>query len=138
MDAMARLPWWVCAALAGATYVALHALALRPYTILVDPGDVFAALAGFLVGGVMESLQYVVPALCLSALLARLAQVPAAPAEPEAGGDFPADAGNGMTAWEFERMTAGGLRIVRRSRGQAVHGPRAIAPAADHPALRAS
>jgi restriction system protein len=123
MDALARLPWWVCAALAVFTHVALHALSLRPQAIVVDPGDVGAALGGFLVGGVLESLQYLVPALCMSALLARLTRLPAAAAGPEDSGNFPADAGNGMTAWEFESMTAGGLRIVRRSRGKRFAAP---------------
>ena len=70
-DAMAHLPWWACVALAGFAYVALHSLALRPYAIVVAPDDVGAALAAFLVGGGMESLQYVVPALCLSLLPSR-------------------------------------------------------------------
>ncbi|GAB3646575.1 hypothetical protein [Ramlibacter alkalitolerans] len=71
-----RLAWGAWIALAAVSYLALHALALRPQTIDVDAADVGAALAGFLLGGVVESLQYAVPALCLSALLGRLAHVP--------------------------------------------------------------
>jgi restriction system protein len=117
LDAVARLPWWVAVVLAGCSYVVLHCLALRPQTIVVDPGDVRAALAAFLVGGVMESLQYVVPALCLSAVLARLARLPAEVAGSGGCANLPAPAVNAMTAWEFERLTTGGLR-VRRPRGK--------------------
>jgi hypothetical protein len=90
---MAHLPWGAWTSLAGVSYVALHALARRPQTIVVDPGDVCAALASFLLGGVVESLQYVVPSLCLSALLVRLALVPEARIGPGAIHDWPADGG---------------------------------------------
>ncbi|MEJ8839540.1 hypothetical protein [Ramlibacter sp. AN1133] len=110
---MQRLPWWAWLALAVFSYGALHALALRPQTIVVDPGDVGAALAAFLLGGVAESLQYVVPAVCLSVLLAQLARIPAEAGAPEGTNPFLADGGDGMTAWEFERLTSGGLRAVR-------------------------
>jgi hypothetical protein len=112
MDAMARLPWGLWVGLAVLSHIALHALALRPYAIMVDPGTVGAALAYFLVGGLVASLQYLVPALCLSALLARLAQGPGA-IRPDRKVSYPADTGEGLRAWQFEQPTAAGLHSPR-------------------------
>ena len=113
MGGMAHLPWWMWLALAALSYLVLHALALRPQMILVEPADVRAALAAFLVGGVEESLQYVAPALCMSALLAGVAQIPWVTTGCDHSDIFRADGDNGMTAWDFERLTAGGLRSAR-------------------------
>ena len=77
MGVMRCLPWWACVALAAFTYVALHSLALRPRTIIVESGAIYSAVAGFLVGGLMESLQYLLPAVWICPLLARLARLPA-------------------------------------------------------------
>ena len=110
------LPWWVWPVLAAFSYFALHAMALRPYAIVVDPGDVGAALAAFLVAGAAESLQYVLPALCVSVLIARLAPLPAEALGPEWARSHAAVADNAMTTWEFERLTSGGLRLARRPR----------------------
>ena len=114
MDALARLPWWLCVTLAGLSHFALHAMALRPQTIVVDPGGVGAALAGFALAGAVESLQYVVPALCISALLARGIPIPEWAGRAHGSESEPADAAHASTACEF--VAGGGLRMVRRAR----------------------
>ena len=76
-ETLARLAWWACLGLGAISSFGLHAMGERPYAIVVDPGGIGTALADYLVGGVMESLQYVVPALCVSALLVHLARLPA-------------------------------------------------------------
>jgi hypothetical protein len=113
--AMAAVPAWACLPLAVFAYFALHALALRPQAIVVDPGSVAAIVGACVLGGVLESLQYAVPVLCVSALL--LSRVGAAMAAPHAADASPAAAGNGMSTWEYERLTAGGLRVAR-ARGE--------------------
>jgi hypothetical protein len=114
--ALGRLPCWLGVALAVASYCVLHGLSMRPQAIDVDESSVRVMVAATLLGGFRESLQFLVPALCLSALLGRLLRLPAV------GGAAvlcAVDAGNAMTAWEFEQLAGGGLR-ARRRRGRAV------------------
>jgi hypothetical protein len=114
LDTLGRLPWWLCVAVGIVSYCALHALSMRPQAIVVDEAGVGAMLAALLLGGLGESLQLFVPALCLSALLAGFLRRPALCGEAD---PCVAGADNAMTAWEFERLTGGGLR-ARRRRGR--------------------
>ena len=114
LDAVARLPWWACVWLAIFSYVALHALTLRPQAIVTDDGSVALLVGEWLAGGLWNSLQLLVPALCLSALLAKRLRLRTAAADTTPGG---VDAARAMSAWEFERLAGGGLR-ARRPRGK--------------------
>jgi hypothetical protein len=112
---LGRLACWLCVALAVVSFCALHALSMRPQAIDLDERSVGVMVAVLLLGGFRESLQFLVPALCLSALLGRLLWLPAV------GGAAvlcAVDAGNPMTTWEFEQLAGGGLR-ARRRRGRA-------------------
>lgn len=70
LDLLALLPWWICVALAGASYVFLHRLAVVPPTadLVGRPGDMMAAVIqkGFIFG--LASIgQYLLPLMCLVA-----------------------------------------------------------------------
>ncbi len=70
LDLLALLPWWICVALAGASYVFLHRLAVVPPTadLVGRPGDMMAAVIqkGFIFG--LASIgQYLLPFMCLIA-----------------------------------------------------------------------
>jgi restriction system protein len=117
LDTMAGLPWWACVVPAVLSYLVLHALASRPQAIVVDEGAVVLLMTGHLLAAaVWNSLELLVPALCLSALLAQALRIPH---ELEMDGPCGADAAPGMSTWEFERLASGGLR-ARRLRGKSV------------------
>lgn len=70
LDLLALLPWWICVALAGASYMFLHSLAVVPPTadLVGRPGDMMAAVIqkGFIFG--LASIgQYLLPLMCLIA-----------------------------------------------------------------------
>jgi hypothetical protein len=101
--AIAGIPLWVCVVLALASHFFLHALATRSHLILTDPEQVHSVLPCLVLQALFLNLHYLAPlVLVVGVPLLRCiaaARVPAA-----------ADAGNAMTACEFEALTAGGLR----------------------------
>jgi restriction system protein len=111
-DFVARMPWWVCLAPAIASYLLLHAIAVRPQTIIMDPSRVAAELPWLVVGWVADALQFVVPAACLlSGAMVRGARDLLSTEHPHAH-----HAEHAMTRVEFEMLTSGGLRMHRRPR----------------------
>ncbi|ULR90232.1 restriction endonuclease [Comamonas sp. B21-038] len=70
LDLLARLPWWICVALAGASYVFLHGLAVVPPTaeLAGRPSDmVVATVQKGLIFGLASIGQYLLPLMCLIA-----------------------------------------------------------------------
>lgn len=103
------------AALAISSYLLLHAVAMRPRVLVIDPSQFGPALPGLVLGWMAESLQFVLPVLLLfGAAPVRRARSFLAPTAA-----VPVHAGQGMTGFEFERLIGGGLRFPRRARGHA-------------------
>ncbi|WP_312834619.1 restriction endonuclease [Comamonas sp.] len=70
LDLLALLPWWVCVALAAASYVFLHGLAVVPPTaeLAGRPSDmVVATVQKGLIFGLASIGQYLLPFMCLIA-----------------------------------------------------------------------
>lgn len=70
LDLLALLPWWVCVALAAASYVFLHGLAVVPPTaeLAGRPSDmVVATVQKGLIFGLASIGQYLLPLMCLIA-----------------------------------------------------------------------
>nr|WP_312990255.1 restriction endonuclease [Comamonas koreensis] len=70
LDLLALLPWWICVALAGASYVFLHRLAVVPPTaeLAGRPADMMAAaVQKGLIFGLASIGQYLLPFMCLVA-----------------------------------------------------------------------
>ncbi|PWB21248.1 restriction endonuclease [Comamonas sp. JNW] len=70
LDLLALLPWWICVALAGASYVFLHRLAVVPPTadLAGRPADMMAAVVQKgLIFGLASIGQYLLPLMCLVA-----------------------------------------------------------------------
>lgn len=70
LDLLARLPWWICVALAAGSYVFLHRWAVVPPTadLVGRPGDMMAAvMQKGLVFGLASIGQYLLPIMCLLA-----------------------------------------------------------------------
>jgi restriction system protein len=99
-------------ALALSSYLLLHELAMRPRVLVTDPSQFGPALPGLLLGYLAQSLEFVVPVLLLcGGALVRRARSFLQPAAP-----VPACAAQGMSGFEFEYLTRGGLRLPRRAR----------------------
>ncbi|WP_182342374.1 restriction endonuclease [Comamonas koreensis] len=70
LDLLALLPWWICVALAGASYVFLHRLAVVPPTadLAGRPAEMMAAVVQKgLIFGLASIGQYLLPLMCLVA-----------------------------------------------------------------------
>ncbi|WP_021026387.1 restriction endonuclease [Comamonas sp. B-9] len=70
LDLLALLPWWICVALAGASYVFLHRWAVVPPTaeLAGRPADMMAAVVQKgLIFGLASIGQYLLPLMCLIA-----------------------------------------------------------------------
>jgi len=70
LDLLALLPWWICVALAAASYVFLHGLAVVPPTaeLAGRPSDVVVAtVQKGLIFGLASIGQYLLPLMCLIA-----------------------------------------------------------------------
>lgn len=70
LDLLALLPWWICVALAAASYVFLHGLAVVPPTaeLAGRPSDmVVATVQKGLIFGLASIGQYLLPLMCLIA-----------------------------------------------------------------------
>ncbi|QMV74413.1 restriction endonuclease [Comamonas piscis] len=70
LDLLAMLPWWICVALAAASYFFLHPWAVVPPTadIAGRPGDMMAAVVQKgLIYGLASIGQYLLPFMCLIA-----------------------------------------------------------------------
>jgi len=95
--AVARTPGWACLVLALASYFALHPLAMRPQTIVMDFSHLATVLPGLLASSLAESLQYAVPLLCLLGvpLAKRIAALESCAEVPP----------NAMSASEFALLT---------------------------------
>ena len=63
---IARLPWWLCVALALASYLWLHSVAVSPIPAVTEPKQLNALVAGSVWRGFALIGQYLLPLLCLA------------------------------------------------------------------------
>ena len=66
MDLIALLPWWAGVALALASYMALHAIAIRPLPSVQNPQQIGALATTAIWQGLATAGQYILPLLCLA------------------------------------------------------------------------
>lgn len=112
MDLVALLPWWAGVALAVISFVAFHALAVRPTAAVSAPNQLGAAVPTMILSGLAGALQYIAPMLCLIGALVSFARRRRRAALVESVTKSPgADALNGMTWQEFEMLTAEAFRL---------------------------
>lgn len=69
LDLAARLPWWLCLALAAIGYLSLHALAVSPPPEIRSSTDIGNAFVPIMLRGAAQVGQYVVPVLFTAAAI---------------------------------------------------------------------
>jgi restriction system protein len=65
MDLVALLPWWAGVLLALVSYLALHAIAIQPVTVSVNPSQIGATMTSAIWKSFASAGQYLLPLLCL-------------------------------------------------------------------------
>lgn len=111
IDLVSRLPWWVGVALAGLSYLVLHAFATSPVAVL-KPDDLGGMMTGAVFRGLATVAQYGVAVVCLFGAVVsvwrrrqRRELVDNVVASQASG------ALNGMSWREFEMLVGEGFRL---------------------------
>src|SRR4051812_26238844 len=112
MDVVALLPWWGGVALAFASYVSFHWLAVRPQPVITNPGQVADLLPHMFISGISGGAQFLVPMLCLFGAIGSYARrKKRQKLVTNTTASRGADALNGMSWSEFELLTAEAFRL---------------------------
>ncbi len=112
VEVTARLPWWVGAALAVASYALFHYFATRQIAAPIDPHHLGEALPGQVWKGIARTAQYVVPlAFLIGAVVSLLARQRRAELVQRVASGRDAAVLNAMTWQEFEALVGEGFRL---------------------------
>ncbi len=112
MDFIAGFPWWVGVVLAGLTYLVLHYFAGQPAPTAVQPGQVSGMVAQAFWRTFTSVGQYAIPILCLAgALMSALRRRERKQLVANLTRSDAADALDGMTWQQFERLIGEGFRL---------------------------
>lgn len=111
MDLVALLPWWAGVALALASYMALHAIAIRPLPS-VQSAQQFGSLATSAIWqGLATAGQYILPVLCLAgAAISAVRKRRRSQLFESTSASASADALQNMSWQEFEILVGEGFR----------------------------
>lgn len=111
MDLVALLPWWAGIALAIASYMALHAIAIRPLPAVQNPQQ-FGSLATTAIWqGLATAGQYILPLICLAgAALSAVRKRRRNQLFETTSASASADALHNMSWQEFETLVGEGFR----------------------------
>lgn len=112
MDMVAMLPWWAGVLLAALAYFALHHVASQPTAAAVQPGQVGAIFTQTLWRTLASIGQYVLPVLCLAgAAMSAWRRRERKQLIGNVAGSEAADALDGMSWQQFERLVGEGFRL---------------------------
>lgn len=112
MELVAMMPWWAGCALALVSYVVLHRFASPPAAGVVTAGQVAASVTPMIWKALANIGQYLIPFLCLvGAAMSAYQRYQRKTLVEGVVGSTTADALNGMSWQEFEKLVGEAFRL---------------------------
>ncbi|MBL8356061.1 MAG: restriction endonuclease [Delftia acidovorans] len=111
MDLIAMLPWWAGIALALASYMVLHSIAIRPLPAAQSPQQIGQLATTAIWQGLATGGQYILPLICLAgAAISAVRKRRRSRLLETTSASSSADALNNMSWREFETLVGEGFR----------------------------